>query len=88
LAAHDDVEFAGVWGRNETKAADLAERYGAAAYPSIDALIADVDAIAVALPAGRAGADRAAGRACRTASAAGQADRAGSGACRRDRSGL
>ena len=50
LAAHDDVEFAGVWGRNETKAADLADRYGAAAYPSIDALIADVDAIAVALP--------------------------------------
>jgi predicted dehydrogenase len=50
LAAHDDVEFVGVWGRNESKAADLAAGYGAAAYPSIDALIADVDAIAVALP--------------------------------------
>jgi predicted dehydrogenase len=50
LASHVDVEFVGVWGRNETKAADLAGRYGASAYPSIDALIADVDAIAVALP--------------------------------------
>jgi predicted dehydrogenase len=50
LAAHSDVDFVGVWGRAETKAADLAQRYGAAAYPSIDALIADVDAIAVALP--------------------------------------
>ena len=50
LAAHDGVEFVGVWGRNETKAADLAARHGAAAYPSIDGLIADVDAIAVALP--------------------------------------
>src|SRR5919112_1497658 len=50
LAAHEHVEFVGVWGRNETKAADLAGRYGAAAYPSIDALIADVDAIAAALP--------------------------------------
>jgi predicted dehydrogenase len=50
LAAHEDVEFVGVWGRNATKAEDLAERYGAAAFPSIDALIADVDAIAAALP--------------------------------------
>jgi predicted dehydrogenase len=50
LAAHPDVDFVGVWGRNETKAADLAARYGVAAYPSIDALIADIDAIAVALP--------------------------------------
>jgi predicted dehydrogenase len=50
LAAHSGVDFVGVWGRNETKAADLAGRYGAAAYASIDALIADVDAIAVALP--------------------------------------
>jgi predicted dehydrogenase len=50
LAAHEGVEFVGVWGRDETKAADLAARYGAAAYPAIDALIGDVDAIAVALP--------------------------------------
>jgi predicted dehydrogenase len=50
LAAHDDVEFVGVWGRNEAKAAELAGRYGAKAYPDPDALIDDVDAVAVALP--------------------------------------
>jgi predicted dehydrogenase len=50
LAAHPDVEFVGVWGRTETKAAELAAEYGAKAYPTIDGLIADVDAIAVALP--------------------------------------
>ncbi len=50
LAAHPDVEFTGVWGRNEAKAADLAGRYGARAYADADALIADVDAVAVALP--------------------------------------
>ena len=50
LAAHDDVEFVGVWGRDEAKAAELAGQYGARAYPTVDGLIADVDAIAVALP--------------------------------------
>lgn len=50
LAAHPGVEFVGVWGRNEAKAAELAERYGVKAYPTIDGLIGDVDAIAVALP--------------------------------------
>src|SRR5918998_3409328 len=50
LAAHGDVEFAGVWGRDESKAAALADRYGAKAYGSVDALIDDVEAIAVALP--------------------------------------
>jgi predicted dehydrogenase len=50
LAAHPGVEFVGVWGRNPHKAAALAGEYGARAYPTIDGLIADVDAIAVALP--------------------------------------
>ena len=50
LAAHDDVEFVGVWGRDETKASALATEYGAKAYPSIEALIGDVDAVAIALP--------------------------------------
>jgi predicted dehydrogenase len=50
LAAHPGVEFVGVWGRNPDKAAALAGEYGARAYPTIDGLIADVDAIAVALP--------------------------------------
>jgi len=50
LAAHADVEFVGVWGRDEVKAADLAGQYGAKPYGSVEALIDDVDAIAVALP--------------------------------------
>ncbi|MEV6596991.1 Gfo/Idh/MocA family oxidoreductase [Actinoplanes sp. NPDC051346] len=50
LAAHQDVEFVGVWGRNAEKAAALAGEHGAEPYSDIDALIADVDAIAVALP--------------------------------------
>lgn len=50
LAAHKDVEFAGVWGRDAGKAAALAGEHGAQPYEDIDQLIADVDAIAVALP--------------------------------------
>lgn len=50
LAAHRDVEFVGVWGRNPDKAAALAEQYGAKAYGSVDALIDDVEAVAIALP--------------------------------------
>jgi predicted dehydrogenase len=50
LAAHAGVEFAGVWGRDPEKAAALAEEHGAKPYAEIDDLIAEVDAIAVALP--------------------------------------
>jgi predicted dehydrogenase len=50
LADHRDVEFAGVWGRDPAKAAELADRYGARAYDSVEALIDDVEAVAVALP--------------------------------------
>jgi len=50
LARHDGVEFVGVWGRNEAKAAALADEYGAKAYPTIESLIEDVDAVAIALP--------------------------------------
>jgi len=50
LAKHDGVEFAGVWGRSESKAAALAGEYGTRAYPTIDGLIEDVDAVAIALP--------------------------------------
>ncbi|MEU4559640.1 Gfo/Idh/MocA family oxidoreductase [Actinoplanes sp. NPDC023936] len=50
LAAHPDVEFTGVWGRDPGKAAELAQAYGTRAYPDADQLIADVDAVAIALP--------------------------------------
>jgi len=50
LAQHPDVEFVGVWGRDPAKAAALAQEHGAKPYGEIDELIADVDAVAVALP--------------------------------------
>jgi predicted dehydrogenase len=50
LAAHESVEFVGVWGRNPDKAAELAGQYGAKPYTEIDDLLADVDAVAIALP--------------------------------------
>ncbi|MGW7047242.1 Gfo/Idh/MocA family protein [Streptomyces avermitilis] len=50
LSGHDDLEFVGVWGRRPEAAASLADRHGTRAYDDVDALLADVDAVAVALP--------------------------------------
>ncbi|HEX2356913.1 MAG TPA: Gfo/Idh/MocA family oxidoreductase [Micromonosporaceae bacterium] len=50
LAAHPDAEFVGVWGRTQARAAAVAKRYAVGAYADVDALFADVDAVAVALP--------------------------------------
>ena len=50
LAADPDVDLVGVWGRNPANAAALADRYGCRPYADIDALLADVEAIDVALP--------------------------------------
>jgi predicted dehydrogenase len=50
LAAHPGVIFAGVWGRDPAKAQALADRYGVPAHGSADALFADVDAVAFAVP--------------------------------------
>jgi predicted dehydrogenase len=50
LTAHESVELVGVWGRNPDKAAELAALHNAKPYTEIDDLIADVDAVAVALP--------------------------------------
>ncbi len=50
LAAHPEAELVGVWGRDAGKAATLAKRLGARPYDDPDALVADVDAVAVALP--------------------------------------
>jgi predicted dehydrogenase len=50
LAAHDDVELAGVWGRNPSKAEAVAGRLGVPAAGSLDALLEAVDAVAIAVP--------------------------------------
>jgi predicted dehydrogenase len=50
LAAHPGVELAGVWGRRTEAAEQLAARFGGRAYGDPEALIADVDAVAIALP--------------------------------------
>ncbi|WP_369387020.1 Gfo/Idh/MocA family protein [Streptomyces sp. CG1] len=50
LSGHPGVEFAGVWGRRPEAATALADEYGVPAYDDVDALLADVDAVALALP--------------------------------------
>ncbi|MFD8599226.1 Gfo/Idh/MocA family protein [Kitasatospora sp. NPDC059646] len=50
LAAHPDVEFTGIWGRRPEAAAELAAAHGVRGYPTVDELLASVDAVAIALP--------------------------------------
>jgi len=50
LIAARDVELVGVWGRNHDKATALAGALGAAAYEDFEALLADVEAVAFAVP--------------------------------------
>jgi predicted dehydrogenase len=50
LASVDGVELTAVWGRSRTRAAELAARYDAAAYDNVDAFLAEVDAVAFAVP--------------------------------------
>lgn len=50
LSGHGELDFAGVWGRRPEAASALAEQYGTRAYDDLDALLDDVDAVAVALP--------------------------------------
>ena len=50
LTSSADAELRGVWGRDPAKAADIADRFGVAAYDDLDELFAQVDAVAVAVP--------------------------------------
>jgi predicted dehydrogenase len=50
LAGHSGVEFVGVWGRDPDKVAAVAGRFGVRAFGSVEALLAEVDAVAIALP--------------------------------------
>jgi predicted dehydrogenase len=50
LRGHPDVDFTGLWGRRPESAGALAARFGTRPYADVDALFADTDAIAIALP--------------------------------------
>ncbi|MBO8184675.1 Gfo/Idh/MocA family protein [Streptomyces spirodelae] len=50
LAAHDEVELVGVWGRRPEPTGALAERLGTRPWAEVDALFDACDAVAVALP--------------------------------------
>ncbi|GAA1897407.1 Gfo/Idh/MocA family oxidoreductase [Streptomyces sodiiphilus] len=50
LAEHPGAELAGVWGRRPEAAGELARELGTRAYDDVGALLADCDAVAVALP--------------------------------------
>ncbi len=50
LVAAEDVELVGVWGRDPAKARELAAALGVAAYADYAALLAEVDALAFAVP--------------------------------------
>lgn len=50
LSGHDELDFVGVWGRRPDAAKEVADLHGTRAYDDVDALLADVDAVAVALP--------------------------------------
>jgi predicted dehydrogenase len=50
LSTHEGLDFAGVWGRRPAAAKELADRHGTRAYDDVDALLSEVDAVAVALP--------------------------------------
>ncbi|MFE5794502.1 Gfo/Idh/MocA family protein [Streptomyces sp. NPDC056503] len=50
LAAHEGIEFHGVWGRRPEAAAELAAASGTRAYDDLDALLEASDAVAIALP--------------------------------------
>ena len=52
LASTDGIEFAAVWGRNSGAAGELAGCYHATAYDDISAFLANVDAVAFAVPPG------------------------------------
>jgi predicted dehydrogenase len=50
LHGHPEVDFTGIWGRRPEAASALADRFGTRPYEDVDALFADTDAIAIALP--------------------------------------
>jgi predicted dehydrogenase len=50
LAASDQAELVAVWGRDPARADAAAGRFGVAGYRDLDRLLAEVDAVAIAVP--------------------------------------
>ncbi|MFI2607572.1 Gfo/Idh/MocA family protein [Kitasatospora sp. NPDC018619] len=50
LAEHPGLEFTGVWGRRPEAAEELGAAHGVPGYADLDRLLAEVDAVSVALP--------------------------------------
>src|SRR6516164_5485555 len=50
LASTDGIDFAAVWGRNPDATAELAGRYHATPYHDVSEFVANVDAVAFAVP--------------------------------------
>src|SRR4051812_37095777 len=50
IAEHPTAELAGIWGRDLAKATALGAEFDVPGYADVDALLADVDAVAFALP--------------------------------------
>jgi predicted dehydrogenase len=50
LASTEGIELAAVWGRNPAAASELADRHGAAGFGDFGAFLAEVDAVAFAVP--------------------------------------
>jgi predicted dehydrogenase len=50
LAAADESELVGIWGRDPARTAAAADRFGVAGHTDLDELLAEVDAVAIAVP--------------------------------------
>src|SRR5829696_4703026 len=50
LAAHPGTELVGVWGRDPAKTEAFAARFGIRGHADLDRLLAEVDAVAIAVP--------------------------------------
>jgi len=50
LASADGIEFTAIWGRDQRAAGHIAGAYGVRPYADFDAFLADVDAVAFAVP--------------------------------------
>jgi predicted dehydrogenase len=50
LSATDGIEFTAIWGRDQRAVGDIASKYGINPHQDFDAFLADVDAVAFAVP--------------------------------------